>query len=433
MMSRRWNQLPTLILLLLTTSCLTGCASFHLAQAMKFDLDKPFPWETDDDEIKVPARLVVVWKDTILNQRNKLGVRGFGGRIMFYDEQGTKPIKVAGNVAVYAFDNTGAAADATPDRKFIFKAEEMEKHYSKSALGHSYSFWVPWGEVGGEPRKISLLVRFEGESGAIIMSDASTQTLPGIPKGFMAGKSKQSGESSESMIQQAAYAEIPNLPNLRRPVDHNSQMETETISVSQTFMDRHLSNPQNSSEVNVNYSNEDIYSQPNGQQYEPPAELNLQNERLTPLPSNNAEEYPLNSAQTGQYQPEGQKSAEQEIAELRASLEAMRNELSQRHRPQTGSDSRYQSWARQSERQIPLSSLQGGEDVPQNSLRARYEQHLRQAQTSGSGQPDLSAGHSQPTRAALLSRQQMSPQSREQQTEWEWSTPGSPSTAPYGQ
>jgi hypothetical protein len=87
---------------------------------------------------------------------------------------------VDGTLTVFAFDaRSDNPAQASPERKFIFRQEDLSKHYSESKLGHSYSFWLPWDEVGGEERQITLVSRFESAGGKAVMSTPSRQILPG--------------------------------------------------------------------------------------------------------------------------------------------------------------------------------------------------------------------------------------------------------------
>jgi hypothetical protein len=125
-------------------------------------------------------RVVAIWSDTVLTTPGQLPTRGFGARLMFYEANKEKPIKVAGTLTVYAFDEAGRAkTDAKPDRKYVFTADQFSKHYSKSELGHSYSVWVPWDPIGGESHEISLIVRFEPLEGGAVVSEQVKQFLPG--------------------------------------------------------------------------------------------------------------------------------------------------------------------------------------------------------------------------------------------------------------
>ncbi|WP_373650945.1 hypothetical protein [Schlesneria sp. DSM 10557] len=168
-----------------------------------FDLKKRIPW-MDSDEITLPTRITTLWSNTILNQLGKKGVRGFGGRIMFHGRDNEKPVRVEGTLTVYAFDET-VRPSTVPERKFVFTPEQFEKHYSRSKLGHSYSVWLPWDEVGGEPRRITLLARFEPVDGPMVMSENSLQILPGVePVPY----DDSASDDSDEEIMQAGHQKI---------------------------------------------------------------------------------------------------------------------------------------------------------------------------------------------------------------------------------
>ena len=155
------------LILILTYS---GCS--------RFDIKEQFPWV--ESKPRRPTRLTALWTPTVLNQTNLPGIRGFGGRVYFYDGKGNKPIRVDGTLTVFAFDDT--ETDHThdrPSRKFIFPAENLSDKASETKIGQSYSFWLPWDEVGGEGHEISLITRFESKSGTSITSNMTTHTLAG--------------------------------------------------------------------------------------------------------------------------------------------------------------------------------------------------------------------------------------------------------------
>src|SRR6185295_11244836 len=86
-------------------------------------------------------------------------------------------------------------ANTTPDRKYIFTAEQFAKHYSKSPLGHSYSVWIPWDEAGGLQTEISLLVRYLHEKGEVVIGEQAKQVLSGVPR----AKPKDNGPAAVSL------------------------------------------------------------------------------------------------------------------------------------------------------------------------------------------------------------------------------------------
>jgi hypothetical protein len=107
-------------------------------------------WPFGDDKSEKPDRVIALWSDTILTRSDTPPVRGFGGRLMFYEGKKEKPVKVDGVLVVYAFDEGGRDPNsARPDRKYVITAEQLPAHYSKSKIGHSYSVWIPWASNTG--------------------------------------------------------------------------------------------------------------------------------------------------------------------------------------------------------------------------------------------------------------------------------------------
>lgn len=148
-----------------------------------FNLRRDIPWRIGEVvSPKTPTKIVAVWTDAVLHQAGKPATRGFGGRLMFYGPEDNTPLKVEGTLVVYAFDEEGRLpTDVKPDRKYVFPPDQFARHYSKSKLGHSYSVWIPWDEVGGPRKEISLIARFIPKNGSAIISAPSRQILPGLP------------------------------------------------------------------------------------------------------------------------------------------------------------------------------------------------------------------------------------------------------------
>lgn len=156
---------------------LPGCAT-------EFDLRKAIPWETGKDgKFESPMQVATFWTDAVQNSANKdKGTRGFGGRLYFYGRDPNKPVKVKGTLVVYAFDESNRDPNnVVPDRKYIFPPEQFQMKYDKTNLGNSYSIWLPWDDVGGEQKQISLIVRFTSDKGEMVSSDESKEVLPGMP------------------------------------------------------------------------------------------------------------------------------------------------------------------------------------------------------------------------------------------------------------
>jgi hypothetical protein len=181
----------TLIVSLLATSTGCGTTSGDGKAGKLFSLDNTWPFrDKDQPQEGTPVRMVGTWTDTILTKQGQKPQRGFGGRIMFYEKDEDKPILVDGQLVVYAFDETGRdPTDNKPTRRYVFPAEQIPQHMSKSEIGASYSFWLPWDEAGGPRTQVSLICRFEPTDGPIITSEQTKHLLPGtVPMNIAAGK-----------------------------------------------------------------------------------------------------------------------------------------------------------------------------------------------------------------------------------------------------
>ena len=129
---------------------------------------------------QIPTRLVSTWEDTVLNRVGKKPQRGFGGRLLFFNEESDDPVRVDGQLVIYAYDEHGRADHEThPTRRYVYPAENFALHESECQLGPSYSIWLPWDELGGEQKNISLIARFEPKGGVLIAGDQTRHLLPG--------------------------------------------------------------------------------------------------------------------------------------------------------------------------------------------------------------------------------------------------------------
>jgi hypothetical protein len=181
------SRLAVSILALAVAVGSSGCGAKDFKPSKMFSLDSAWPFEGDDEpEEGVPVRLVGAWTDTVLTKPAQNPQRGFGGRIMFYGEDGEEPILVDGQLVVYAFDETGREpTNNKPTRRYVFPPEQMKLHMSKSDVGASYSFWLPWDEVGGPKTEVSLICRFEPKGGSIVTGEQTRHLLPGKMAGEM--------------------------------------------------------------------------------------------------------------------------------------------------------------------------------------------------------------------------------------------------------
>nr|MBA3480181.1 hypothetical protein [Pirellulales bacterium] len=183
------------------------------AVGLKKDDEKPEP--------QVPSRFVATWTETVLNTAGQKPLRGFGGRIAFFKQASEDPIRIDGQLVVYAFDETSRPSHEThPTRKYIFPADEVVRHESDSKVGTSYSFWLPWDEVGGSQRNISLIARFEPKGGPIVIGEQTKHFLPGAsPDVAPAGQLATERSQVVDAVRLAAYSEqaAASVPDLADP------------------------------------------------------------------------------------------------------------------------------------------------------------------------------------------------------------------------
>jgi hypothetical protein len=210
---RKSSRTIWLSVLALLLSPVAGCAPFKLPENIVLP--------GQEEKLETPMRMTALWTNTVLVES---GVVGFGGRLMFYGTDGEEPIEVDGELTVFAYDDTDdVKEDRIPARKFVFRTEDFSRHYSESRLGHSYSFWVPWGQVGGMQRQVSLIARFKSAGGGVVMSEMTRHLLPGSQ--HPAVSTPAPAVSPKSPVQAAAH---------HQPIVSNSQragMSTTTITL----------------------------------------------------------------------------------------------------------------------------------------------------------------------------------------------------------
>lgn len=189
-----------------------------------------------------PATAIAVWEPAVKHESNgEPAKRGFGGRVYFYDQDRRKPVKINGSVVVYAFDEAEVKPnDSSPTRSYFFAKDDVKKLHSKSKLGHSYSFWVPWDSEGpdGNVKKISLIVRYVPKDGASVVSSQAVVYLPG-QKGQSELLAKTQWERQRKIEDAARQAEgqaaLQGPKTRERLVESNDNrpyaMQTATISV----------------------------------------------------------------------------------------------------------------------------------------------------------------------------------------------------------
>jgi len=222
--------------LLATVASFCGCAKFSLPDNVKWFAREPKP--------QVPQRMVPVWTHSVMNRAGQPSQRGFGGRVTFFGTDERTPILVDGQLTVYAFDDEDPDPDQpAPEKKFIFPRERFASHQSESNLGPSYSFWLPWDEVGGPQRKLSLIGRFDDAEGHVILSQPASVTLPGrVDRDRLKVTRKPATALHRSgfPVQQAMYESTEgdsDNESETKPSNH-SRMQTTTIPLTPSFADR---------------------------------------------------------------------------------------------------------------------------------------------------------------------------------------------------
>jgi hypothetical protein len=148
-----------------------------------WDVRKAVGLKGDQPDPEIPTRLVTTWTEAVLNRTGEMPKRGFGGRLAFFKNGSEDPVRVDGQLVIYAFDESGDDPYKTePTKRYIFPAEQLTLYESESKLGPGYNIWLPWDEVGGVERKISLIARFEPKDGAIIVGEQTRHLLSGVAK-----------------------------------------------------------------------------------------------------------------------------------------------------------------------------------------------------------------------------------------------------------
>ena len=234
--------------LLMVLWCSVGC-SMGKKDSWKFtkklNVKNPIPWSSDEIEApQVPSRLVSSWTDTVLRKPGEQPQRGFGGRIMFFNRESEKSVRVDGQLVVYAFDEEGRKAYETqPTRRYVFPREQFARHESESKLGPSYSVWIPWDAAGGAQKNISLIARFEPYEGSLIVGEQTRHLLPG--RALAESNSTPKPASQIGEVQLTSHSEVPGKPkvseaNDAKPIPKESKAKPTAVSIplSKNWQDR---------------------------------------------------------------------------------------------------------------------------------------------------------------------------------------------------
>ena len=225
--SQRWQ--PAL-LLLCCSATMTGCAMFDAGMPKMFE---------KEPEFLAPQQMIPLWSDTVLHQAGSKGQRGCGGRFMFYTGDNKEGVRVDGAVTVYVWNDTQSGKQRKPDKKYVFPAEKLQNHYSKSKVGHSYSFWIPWDAAGSDHTELTVVARFVGRDGSDITTPASKVILPGpvsmptVPQTAQQANGGTDHDSAPDGIQQVSWD-----TKRKAPADKQRTLRSSEIRVSPGFVKR---------------------------------------------------------------------------------------------------------------------------------------------------------------------------------------------------
>lgn len=205
----------------------------------------------DEPEFVTPTKIIPVWSDTVLHQAGRSGRRGCGGRVMFYSGDGKKAVQVDGSLVVYVWDDSSDEKQRKPNRKYVFRADEFQNHYSASTIGDSYSFWIPWDGTGGDQTELTLIARFIGRNGAEVTSTPGKVILPGEAPALAKKETTHRSSHSETWhhevdaendgIRQVNFEETTSKSSKKR---ERKSLTTAEIPLTDGFLQRNMQHPQ---------------------------------------------------------------------------------------------------------------------------------------------------------------------------------------------
>ncbi len=213
------------------------CAACCLFAGCTSLLNQPAELFTDQPDFETPSQVIPVWTDSVLHQAGRKGSRGCGGRVMFYAADDKQAVRVDGSLVVYVWDDSKPNRERRPDRKYVFRADDLQQHYSRSKIGHSYSFWIPWDDAGGPRSELTVVARFVGRNGAEVTSSPANVILPGailLPTSVPRDGDTPPGAGQATAIQQASFADSSSEP-VR---SENTGMKTSEINLPPGFLQR---------------------------------------------------------------------------------------------------------------------------------------------------------------------------------------------------
>lgn len=126
---------------------------------------------------QTPVKMLAIWKDSVRIEGNGDPMRGFGGRLYLYNADGA-PVRAEGDLVVYGFDDSVINRQGSKaDRKIVISNHQLQKQYSESALGPSYSVWITWDRVGSVDKNVTLVPFFRSSGGEIVQAGQAINPL----------------------------------------------------------------------------------------------------------------------------------------------------------------------------------------------------------------------------------------------------------------
>jgi hypothetical protein len=233
---RKTAVVSLVVLAVLAASSGCGMSADDWKPSELFSLDNAWPFDDDEPEKGTPVRVAGSWTDTVLTKPGQKPQRGFGGRLIFYGKKEDKPILVDGQLVVYAFDESNRdPTDNKPTRRYVFPPDQIPLHMSKSDVGATYSFWLPWDEAGGRRTEVSLICRFEPKGGPVITSEQTRHLLPGALAPDSATVTKQPLQLPEGVASRPALPTLEDL-HARRSMNNTQLASYESGGDSQAGM-----------------------------------------------------------------------------------------------------------------------------------------------------------------------------------------------------
>lgn len=165
---RRW--LP-LVLLLPIIAASSGCATMN------------WPWAKDRQpraSAKNPvAQILCLWEPSRGRDADGMPCRGFAGQIIFLGNRNAAPVAIDGSMRFYVFTDGGNLEERTTPRMWDFDSESWNRHMTVSALGPTYSVFIPF--TGDQTTQVtcSVRARLTPEVGQVTFSETASVILPG--------------------------------------------------------------------------------------------------------------------------------------------------------------------------------------------------------------------------------------------------------------